>query len=521
MLKRGAKEFSRKDMLWVATGGAEGTQPERRSIEFPYSKYYVMRSDWTQDARYFILKNGRYTAHGHYDSLGFEMFAYGNPIFVDPGIFIYGTPGAVRLISTKSHSTIQVDGANLQNDGGPSQFFVGYSVDYLNAVGPSYQGLDGSLKAVRRVAFLKPDYWVISDVVDGQGEHQVDSRFHYANKDATLDAKTQIATTTYNKGGNLALIPVNAAKLSSTLEEADTAYVHEKLAPALLLRQSVKADLPLRLDNLAYPYKGASSDASITTLTPVADKSVETSGFKIETGGGTDYVVFTKGTSGVAEFKEFGLRVKGQFACVRQDKKGVVKSFAWTWATKLENGELLADSKQFVPGLDVVYDGDVMRITVRGEDPSLRIAVFGRQKASVNGGSVQDIKQKRGMFSPFAKDEPKPAQSVIVDNETAGFVIEKPIKGSSVGGDDQVGYNYYWAHVAPGREGLFSYSPALNSAGVYDVSVYVPKFQLVEITREAHYVLAFRPGGKWTKPSDKCIAGFDESTVASGRVTII
>lgn len=401
LLKRGAEEFGRKDMLWVATDGAEGTMPEHLSIEFPYSKYYVMRSDWTPDARYLILKNGRYAAHGHFDSLGFELFAYGNPVFIDPGIYIYGTPGAVRLISTQSHNTISVDGANLQNGGGPNQFFTGQCLDYINAVGPSYQGLDNSIYPARRVAFLKPDYWVISDVICGRGEHQVDSRFHYANTSATVDNATQVATTTYAEGGNLSLIPVGAAGMTSVLEDADTAYVHEKLAPALILRRSVKGELPLRMDNVAYPYEGDSAGVVVSPLSPVAGRAVETSGMKIETPRGTDYVVFTHGPTGAAAFAEADLRLKGQFACVRRDNSGAVRSFAWISGTRLDNGSTLARSEQPIPGLDVVYDGGTVYVTTRGSHPSLSIASFGCSRASINGGPARAVDVRNGMFKPF------------------------------------------------------------------------------------------------------------------------
>lgn len=521
MIKDAAEEFGRKDMLWVATEGAEGKEPGLTSVEFPYSKYYVMRSDWSPDARYLVLKNGRYTSHGHFDSLGFELFAFGNPIFVDPGVYIYGTPETIKLMSTASHSTISVDGANLHNGGSPNQFFAGECIDYLNAVGPVYQGLDESIYPVRRVVFLKPDYWVFSDVVYGHGERRVDSRFHFADTNASLDPQTQIAATNHARGGNLALIPVDTSGVASSLDDGHTAYVHEKMEPALILRRSMQAELPVRMDNVAYPYLGGSMSAVVTPLTPVAGRAVETSGIRIETDKGTDHIVFTRGSSGAAAFRDADLRLKGQFGCVRRDKAGAVTGFAWIWGRSLESESVLAISEHPVPGLDVVYAGDVVRVTTRGSDPSLQIAALGRSRASVNGGPAEPIVVRNGRFRPFGQAADVQEDFVTIDDETAGFRIERPIKGSSVGGDDQVGFSYHWAHVAQGRESLISYCPMLPSAGAYEVSVYVPKFRQIEITREAKYIVRFQPGGKWTRSVDGHVVAVDDLSALEGAVTVI
>jgi len=401
LLKMGAKEFNRKDMLWVATNGAEGVEPKKTSVRFPYSNYFVMRSDWTPEARYLILKNGRYTAHAHFDSLGFELCAFGNPIFVDPGVYIYGTPETIKLMSTGSHNTISVDGANLHNGGGPNQFFAGGGVDYLHAVGPRYQGLDESIYPVRRVAFLKPDYWVISDLVFGCGEHVIDSRFHYADTNVSLDPKTQIALTRYKNGGNLALIPVNVDGISSTLDKGHTAYVHEKMEPALILRRSTQTTLPFRMDNVAYPLNSNSVGATVTALSPVIDNGVETSGIRVWTQKGTDYVVFTSGPKAKVAFKDADIRLKGQFGCVRTDEAGAITGFALVHGTKLQFGSVLVSAYHPVSGVDVIYDRDTVRITASEENPSLRVAALGRVKFSVNGGPPRRIITQGGMFQPF------------------------------------------------------------------------------------------------------------------------
>lgn len=403
LLRRGAEAFGRKDMLWAATDGREGEMPDRLSVQFPHSGYYVMRSSWSPDARYLILHNGRYTAHGHFDALGFILCAYGSLLIADPGIYIYGTPDALRLISTRSHSTISVDGCDLENAGGPAVFRTGSVADYLRAEGPGYQGLDRSIRPVRRIAFVRPDYWVISDVVRGAGEHRADWRFHFADTMAELDPQTQTARTTRAAGGNLLLIPAGGAKGHSTLEQGDTAFVHEKLEPALILKRSVKAELPVRMDTVAYPFPAGSPAVSVTSLTPAGDSSVETCGVKVAAHSGEDVVVFSSGGVSEVSFRDARIRLRGEFACVRRDPSGGLRGFSMARASRLEDGLLLAESSSCVDWLDVAYGGDVVRVACEGADSGLRVAALGRRMVAVNGGTARPLDPGAEFFSPFAE----------------------------------------------------------------------------------------------------------------------
>jgi len=518
LLRKGYDELGGQGLLWQASDGEDGAQPVETSVEFPYSNYYVMRSAWTPDALYLCLKNGRYTAHGHFDSLGFVIHALGNPMIVDPGVYIYGTKDTIRIQSTPSHSTVCVDGANLANGGGPNQFFAGRSADYLNARGPEYQGLPRSIFTERRVVFIKPDYWVFSDVVRGSGEHRVDSRFHFANTKAVLDQSTQTAVTTYEQGGNMAIIPVAAGSISSAMENADTAFVHEKLEPALILKQSAKRTLPIRLDNVLYPFAGASADAKVSSLAVTRGAGPGVSGVRVDTSRGTDLVVFTDSAMGSASFAD-GVTAKAQSATIRLDNSSKTKSFSWLWGARLSHGkQVLAESRQPVSGLDVVYEADTVYVTAKDPDQSLRIAAFGASKVATNGGDPRPVVAQDGMLAPFAQLPPN--ASVIVDNEARGFAMERQIKGSSVGGDDQIGFNYYWGHVSPGRNSLMTYTPSLPRAtGLYEVSVFVPTFRLFECTKDARYAVTFRAGGKFALPVDRR-ARVLSCDAASGRMEL-
>ncbi|MDH7602815.1 MAG: heparinase II/III family protein [Armatimonadota bacterium] len=508
LLKRGAQRFGREDMLWVATQGKQGNPPGKTSVEFPYSKYYVMRSSWNPDALYMCIKNGRYTAHGHFDSLGFELHAYGNPLIVDPGIYIYGTPDAQKLVSTQSHSTISVDGANLQNGGGPNQFFAAKTIDYFSGIGPEYQGLHPTIRLARSVAFLKPDYWIISDVVDGSGKHTVDSRFHFSDTHAALDQQSGIARTTKPKGGNLLIIPVGKQVATSKLESGFTAFVHEKKEPALILCRSAEVELPFAAQNILYPIRDPSTKPPKVRLLDAETRTEpKCVGIEIKTPRGTDHVVFCSEPDQAARFPRDRVAVRAQFAAVRRDLRGRIKSFAMVWGSTLHDGAVLARSDRPVPGVEVVYAGDTVELSVKDPDPSLRVAALGCSYCRVNGGPRRRVRPIGGMIAPFA--DPVADATVraycIVDDESPHFRVEGSTKGGEAGGGGEYGFHFRWSHVSPGRDGRFIYEPALARPGLYEVRICVPRFRLVELTRAARVKVCFAPNGKWIKPASRLV----------------
>jgi len=55
---------------------------------------------------------GSIAAHGHADALSFQMYAYGFPVFIDPGTYIYHCDLESRndFRRTKNHNTVSIDG---------------------------------------------------------------------------------------------------------------------------------------------------------------------------------------------------------------------------------------------------------------------------------------------------------------------------------------------------------------------------------------------------------------------------
>ena len=111
-LLRGGRRFGREDLLYVGSGGEDGSPPKGTSHLMPDAGYAVMRSDWEPDARYMFFDGGPVgTGHQHEDKLAILLSAYGVNFLIDTGPYLY-TADKWRqyCVSTAAHSTVLIDG---------------------------------------------------------------------------------------------------------------------------------------------------------------------------------------------------------------------------------------------------------------------------------------------------------------------------------------------------------------------------------------------------------------------------
>ena len=220
ILKQGANRFDRKDMLYVATNGKEGTPPDHRSHHHRWAGYSIMRSGWDSDALYLAFDGGPVgTGHQHDDMLSFVLSAYGRHFIIDPGPHIY-TNDKWRLyaVSTFAHSTVLVDGlcqirvATHQEFEAPEDpetvWETNDRFDYTQATykaGYRMQVPDSQHR--RHVFFAKPEYWVIVDEMLGEGTHSTESLFHFAPDLSLSLGENGFVQTNLSEGPNLAIVP--------------------------------------------------------------------------------------------------------------------------------------------------------------------------------------------------------------------------------------------------------------------------------------------------------------------------
>ncbi len=232
MLGRGLAFFpQRKDYEWVATARKEGKKPAFTSIALPWSGHIVMRSGWEPDSLYSLLDAGPFGwGHHHEDALSMIIYAYGKYLLVDPGGYYYDSSEWRKyVVSTRAHNTVMVDDLPQHRAGLPRLQYVvekplpirwatNHNYDYAVGSYDDGYGVDNAVrvKHTRRVFFVKPEYWILTDTMtpaDGK-PHKYDFMFHLDAAGADVDAASKAVHTTNTDAANLTIWPAAAKELT-------------------------------------------------------------------------------------------------------------------------------------------------------------------------------------------------------------------------------------------------------------------------------------------------------------------
>jgi hypothetical protein len=250
--------------------------------------YVVMRSGWDAEGQHLILDAGPIggppsAGHGHADLLSLQCSAFGEPFIVDPGTYCYTADLGWRdhFRSTAAHSTVTVDGVDQAIPAGPfawhshpgarlCHWLSTEEVDFADAEHNAYCHLKDPVTHRRRVLFVKPQFWLVVDDLNGKGEHRIDLRFQFAPMEVTLEADLW-ARARGPRGHGLLVRPLATVPLKGEILEGclDTpqgwvAPDYGQRHPAPLLVYSAVATLPLRIVTLLSPIR--TSDDPIPTV---------------------------------------------------------------------------------------------------------------------------------------------------------------------------------------------------------------------------------------------------------------
>lgn len=299
------------------------TKPGYTSRAFPQGGYFVMRTGWDRKASYLAFDCGPFgypslPVHGHADALSFELYAYGHTLVTDCGAYSYHVEDNWRnyFRGTRAHNTIVVDGQDQsvlvgRRDIGRMaqstlyEWFSNFHFDFVDGMHDGYCRLSQAVTHRRKVFFVKPEYWVIIDLLEGQGEHRLELNFHLMPQTRfALDPVSKALYSRNEKSANIAIIPLHPEGLQAevctgALEPIQgwvSFYSGEKL-PAPVLCYSKRAHMPTTFQNILYPYPpGELPDLDVTPLEITSDNQElaaepATTGLRLETNAYVDYLV--------------------------------------------------------------------------------------------------------------------------------------------------------------------------------------------------------------------------------------
>ena len=210
-LAAGAVLYRRGDFKAVASGPREETlwllgikglrefrslasaKPLASSTALGESGFYLMADEKCGqqlqiDAGPLGAGNG---GHGHADALSICLLRNGRNLLIDPGTFEYvGQSGErSRLRSTGAHNTMQVDGLDQAEGMGPfawknspqvnvEQWINGQQFDLFQGSHDGYSRLPSPVIHHRWVFHRKGQLWLVRDLAEGHGTHQLDITWH-------------------------------------------------------------------------------------------------------------------------------------------------------------------------------------------------------------------------------------------------------------------------------------------------------------------------------------------------------
>lgn len=353
-LVRQGERLGRADFVFVGSQGRRGTPPAATSRGFDYAGFYVMRSDWTPDARYLLFDAGPYGGpHGHEDKLNIEVYAYGHPFLVDPGTYTYAVQDPYRtyFMSSHAHNTLLVDGhsqfrrriaANMDPQAGTqadATWITQPEFDYAAATyqegygefcfdPPASPPVIDDVIHTRRVLFVKPDYWIVVDEIQAAQEHDYQLLFQ---TDPNVTVETDQARAhleVKDSHAHLLLVPADP-ELQVTMVSGCEAPIQGWYSPefdvkeaSTTIRYAVGRAASTVLATLLYPSREpvARTDLSLESL-PVTGGTGHA--FAVQTPKGTDYLLLASGP----EMKTFGgYSSARRVAGVRTDAQGRVSS---------------------------------------------------------------------------------------------------------------------------------------------------------------------------------------------------
>lgn len=298
VLQDGAEFFEKPEVYGVVRNllgiSREGPSPlpQFTSRHMPASGFTVMRSDWTQQARYLSLSYGKFAGfHTHNDMFSFELYAYGRALAVDAGIgMTYDDPLYIPWYqSSRAHNMIVVNDQNLERKEIEGENIVWRSLSTLDYFAGEHRGYAkfGILHR-RHVAFVKSSYWVILDRLTC--EQSGDTVSWYLHSPTELVKKGNGFVSRRSPG--LMVVPSQADLITRT-GKGMAASTDDPLPGRtqeinwITFDQTSRAGTSSQFAVLLYPFHSKVPDVAFSS--PSNESAV------VRRGGTTDYLYFPQG----------------------------------------------------------------------------------------------------------------------------------------------------------------------------------------------------------------------------------
>ncbi len=255
--QKGASEFDR----------LEAKQPAMSSAALPEAGMYVMScAEGKMQAIIDAGPQGALAAgHGHADALSLTLHAAGQELLGDSGTLEYVGSDAQRdhFRGTAAHNTLQLDGRDQSTPKGPfawdrltntkaETWVVGQTFDLFGGSHDGYAQTENPAVHQRWIFFRKPKFWLVRDLVIGNGKRRIDLCWHLG---PNLSPPGTVGSKFISSGHNaaIALFTADEDTCSKTIEPTVWSPVYGMKEPASTIRFSIETNLPAEIVTVLAP----------------------------------------------------------------------------------------------------------------------------------------------------------------------------------------------------------------------------------------------------------------------------
>ncbi len=400
-LTAGAVLFNRPDMKQVAGKfnefafwllGKNGWKeyeklPEtgfkNESMSLPGSGYCLMRGIQKNSDNYLLFDCGQQGAgtcgHGHADALSIEVYAFGKTQLPDTGTYTYNGPDEWRnyFRGTSAHNTVTVDESNQSMITGTfkwesiarsflHRWIAEEDFDFAEGSHDGYRRLADPVIHRRKIFFVKSQYWIINDLLLGEGRHVFDRYFHL-NTQSLVQGKTRGTVITKDgETGNIIILCPDAGNVQMETFTGATNPIRGWISPDYGNKRAINTvryrsagDAPAILTTLLLPFAGElppeiEAENVAVTAGEVALYPREATCLRIRIGEVTDYLCLSHGGEREMNFDVFAFC--GELVYLRE-AEGRIKTIFCI------NGFHLRRKEQVLLGSTGVGFTGVLRVT--------------------------------------------------------------------------------------------------------------------------------------------------------------
>ncbi len=250
------------------------TSPGQSSCLIPDSPYALMRSGWGRDSGYCLISTGLDCSHSphelkHADLLSFELHVNGQDYLIDSGPYsLHPTDEWNQYFrSTQAHNGIAVDRI-MHIDFGIKQIESRFdrwistpAFDLVSGYHTGFEDLEEPILHRRSIFYYKPGYWILCDLLTGEGRHFFDQYFHFPPLRLNVDFTNKRVDIETGRHHHLTLMPINPHEMDVTIftggETPDSGWISEgykKKTEASFIKYGKQAIAPVSFHTLLLAY---------------------------------------------------------------------------------------------------------------------------------------------------------------------------------------------------------------------------------------------------------------------------